>query len=284
MKFSVIGDLHFPEVDQSVEGLEEAKWNFYRSFLSHFLDHEADMHISLGDLTNYGTTEELKGVYRIIDNKYKNFYHVLGNHDLYAQPIERVLEITKQPLYHTVAKDNAIFAFLNTAREMDYEDWGGTINQEQLEWLEEVVEASGTKPLFVFAHHPVYDTTSRSDMEKHSIDPTIDMWRILNKKKGQGVYFNGHNHQNSIVHKGNWTFVQIAACLDEQAWRLVELTEDQIIITNYTITNPLMAEQAAFLSANMNHFSPFRNAGGKEEDTYCVLPVRTVSEGVLSNK
>ncbi len=278
MKFAVIGDLHFPEVDPSVEGLEEAKWDFYRSFLDHFLGNEADLHISLGDLIHYGTTDELEEVYQIINSKDRNFYHVLGNHDLYAQSIENVLKITGQPLYHTVAKGNAIFAFLNTAKEMDYEDWGGSINQEQLAWLEEVVEASGTKPLFVFGHHPVYNTTSRSDMDKLSIDPNIDIWRVLEKKKGQAVYFNGHNHQNSIVHKDNWTFVQVAACLDEQAWRAVELTDNHIIITHHKVSNPQLSEQAAFVSEHMNYFHPFPEASGTEKDVQCVLPIHTVSE------
>ncbi|MDX8045548.1 metallophosphoesterase [Gracilibacillus sp. S3-1-1] len=283
MKFSVIADLHFPELDQTVDGLEEAKWSFYRSFLGDFLDHDADMHISLGDLTNYGTTQELEGVYQIINSKDKNFYHVLGNHDLYAQSIENVLAITKQPLYHTVATDDVIFAFLNTAKEMDYDDWGGTINQEQLNWLEEVIEASGTKPLFVFAHHPVYNTTAISNLDKRSIDPSIDMWRILNKKKGKGIYFNGHNHQNSIVHKGNWSFVQIAACLDEQAWRSIELTENRIIITKYTISNPLLAGQASFIANNMDHFTPSSFVSTKAEDNNAILPI-LVEQDVITNK
>ncbi|SFL46171.1 Calcineurin-like phosphoesterase [Gracilibacillus orientalis] len=274
MKFSVLGDLHFPEVEQNVQGLKEAKRDFYRSFLGHFLDNEADMHISLGDLTNFGTTEELEGVYQIIHNKPNHFHHVLGNHDLYGQSIERVLEITKQPLYHTVAKDDAIFAFLNTAKEMDYEDWGGSINQEQLDWFEEVVEASGTKPLFVFAHHPVYNTTSRSDMDKLSVDPNIDMWRILDKKKGQAVYFNGHNHQNSIVHKGNWTFVQVAACLDEQAWRTIEITENHIIISHHKV----MSEQADFVSEQINHFRPSPEAAGTDKDVQSVIPILATSD------
>ncbi|WP_208585560.1 metallophosphoesterase family protein [Gracilibacillus suaedae] len=278
MKFAVIGDLHFPKVDSSVEGLEEAKGDFYRSFLELFLGNEADLHISLGDLTHYGTTDELEDVYQIINSQGRNFYHVLGNHDLYAQSIENVLKITGQPLYHTIAKGNAVFAFLNTAKEMDYEDWGGSINQEQLAWLEEVVEASGTKPLFVFAHHPVYNTTSRSDIDKLSIDSNIDMWRVLEKKKGQAVYFNGHNHQNSIVHQGNWTFVQIAACLDEQAWRAVELTDNYIIISHHKVSNPLMSNQAAFVSEHMNYFHPSSEAAGTEKDIQCVLPVHTVSE------
>ncbi|SER24264.1 Calcineurin-like phosphoesterase [Gracilibacillus ureilyticus] len=278
MKFSIIGDLHFPDIDQNVEGLEAAKSGFFYSFFNHLFDSKADMYISLGDLTNYGSKEELEDVYQIINSKSREFYHVLGNHDLYSQPIEKVLNITKQPLYHSVVKEDAVFAFLNTAKEMDHEDWGGYLDKEQLAWLEEVVEASGTMPLFVFAHHPVYDTTARSHMEKLSIDPDIDMWQILHKKKGQGVYFNGHNHQNSIVQKDNWTFIQVAACLDVQGWRSVELTDNQMIMTDYTISNPLMAEQAAFLSAKMNHFRPYPEAAGTVNDRQCVLTFNKIRE------
>jgi hypothetical protein len=72
----------------------------------------------------------------------------------------------------------------------DFEDWGGWVDKEQLQWFGGVVKASGTKPMLVFAHHPVHNTTKRSEREKGSIHASIDMWSILEQKEGVGIYFN----------------------------------------------------------------------------------------------
>ncbi len=167
MKLVLIGDLHFPAIDQGVSGIAEARQSFFFNiFLDKFLEQEGDYHISLGDLTHYGLQEELESVYHLLRRNQRNFVHVLGNHDLYAQRRQDVLKQTGQLRYHSITTDLGVLAFIDTAKEMNYEDWGGWVDEEQLAWLEQVVQDSGTKPLFLFAHHPVYQTTKRSEVEK----------------------------------------------------------------------------------------------------------------------
>ena len=115
---------------------------------------------------------------------------------------------------HSIETDEAYLLFLETAREQeDPDNWGGWISKEQLVWLEKEIEKSGDKLLLIFAHHPVYDTTFRSNFSMLSIEPKIDVWSVLRKKKGKGIYVNGHNHVDSIVGSENWTFIQIAAVI-----------------------------------------------------------------------
>ncbi|MFH5183942.1 metallophosphoesterase family protein [Paenibacillus sp. TAB 01] len=85
MKLAVMGDLHYHEIDEAIPGWAEARNDFYQTFLKHFFTTEADIHISLGDLTNYGYASELNEVYGIVKQYDTTFYHALGNHDLYAQ-------------------------------------------------------------------------------------------------------------------------------------------------------------------------------------------------------
>ncbi|MEH7123671.1 metallophosphoesterase [Bacillus sp. JJ1773] len=273
MKVVLIGDLHYPAIDETVPGLFEARANFYEGFIDNFLEVDADLHVSLGDLTNFGHYSELLGIYTLLKRKEKNFIHVLGNHDLYAQPRENVLKITDQARYHSFSTDEAVFAFLDTAKEMDFEDWGGWIDEEQLQWFENVVKESGSKPLLVFAHHPVYDTTKRSDSDKGSIHPSIDMWRILDQKDGIGVYFNGHTHVDSIVRQKNWTFVQTSACLDQQAFRHIEITSEEITVQAIDVENESLIESAAVIYNNINHFTHNPIARGKDEDRECRIPL-----------
>ncbi|WP_088103279.1 metallophosphoesterase family protein [Halalkalibacter urbisdiaboli] len=277
MKIVLIGDLHYPSFNEEIPGLVEARAAFYGKFIERFLEVDADAHVSLGDLTNFGYLEELNGIYTILNRRDRNFIHVLGNHDLYAQPRNEVLKITGQKRYHSIHTTEAIFAFLDTAKEMDYEDWGGWLDEEQLAWFEHVVEDSGTKPLLVFAHHPVHNTTKRSDREKGSIHPSIDMWKILNQKKGVGVYFNGHTHIDSIERKNNWTFVQLSACLDQHALRVVEVNQNEINISAKDILDKEIVENASLVYENMEHFTHQTDVRGEDSDRECKISLLSVT-------
>lgn len=278
MKLVLMGDLHYHEIDKSIPGLSEARTAFYHTLLGRFLDMDADLHISLGDLTNFGSTLELQEVYELLQREDRTFIHVLGNHDLYWQTRREVLEITGQQRYHAIDTETAMLVFLDTAKEMDFEDWGGWLDDEQLQWLEEIVEASGTKPLLVFGHHPVYNTTARSEKDKGSIHPSIDMWRILNRKKGVGVYFNGHTHVDSIVAQNNWTFVQLSACLDQHGFRIVELTDEELRISAVDITDADVLENAPMLHQHMVHFTHNPNARGTDADREFVVSLLTAAQ------
>lgn len=276
MRLVLMGDLHYHEIDETIPGLAEARTAFYHTFLDRFLEMDADYHISLGDLTNYGSTEELREVYKLLNREDRTFIHVLGNHDLYGQTRNQVLEITGQQRYHAIETDSAMLVFLDTAKEMDYSHWGGWIDEEQLAWLEEMVVASGSKPLLVFGHHPVYGTTRGSMKEKGSIDSSIDMWRILNQKKGIGVYFNGHTHMDSIVTQSNWIFVQLSACLDQHVLRVVEITEEEIGISAIDIHDPAVVDHAPILHEHMNYFTHNPDARGNETDRELIVSLLSV--------
>lgn len=278
MKLVLMGDLHYHEIDETIPGWLEARNAFYQTFLNRFLEVEGDAHISLGDLTNYGHSSELREVYEIINSGGRTFYHALGNHDLYAQTRREVLEISGQARYHVVTTEQADLVFLDTAKEMDFEDWGGWVDEEQMKWFEDVVKASGTKPLLVFAHHPVHLTTTNSDKDKGSIHPSIDMWNILSQKEGVGIYFNGHTHIDSIVKQHNWTFVQLSACLDQHGLRVVEIEQDEIRINAVDVPDSVLTENVEMLYSNMKHFRHNPNARGQESDRSCTVSLRIAAE------
>jgi len=272
MRLALLGDLHYHEIDRSIPGLAEARDAFYRHVLDEFLNLDADLYVSLGDLTNFGLTSELEEVYAMLRRPDKPFVHVLGNHDLYGQTREDVLKITGQQRYHVLDTEGAMLVFLDTAKELDFDDWGGWLDFEQLAWLEDKVESSGEKPLLVFGHHPVYRTTAGSEREKGSIHPGIDMWNILNRKKGIGIYFNGHTHMDSIVQRDDWSFVQMSACLDEPGFRIVEIGNEAIRISAVDVAGPEVLEAAAVLHRHMKHFTPNPHARGTEADRALTVP------------
>lgn len=267
LKLALIGDLHFPFVEEPSEQFIEARKRFFDGFLQQFLSVEADWHISLGDLTNLGRQDELEYVFGLIKQSSKrSFCHVLGNHDTYSMPKKEILAITGQPRYQAIDREEAVLLFLDTTKEMDYEIWGGEMETEQLEWLEEQILRSGSKPVLVFAHHPVYNTTSRSRLENLSIDPAIDVFSILQKKEGLGFYFCGHNHVHSIVQQEQWHFIQTAACLDQPGFRLVEVDEQGINIKMIDVDDEQLTQHAPAVYGEMNHFRYTPDAQGEKKD------------------
>ncbi len=275
MKIAVIGDLHYPTVKEEYALSQKDRQDFYESFMAHFFSIPADLYVSIGDLTNFGAQDELEDIYAIIDQHHKPFVHVLGNHDVYAMRREEVLKITQQDRFHSLTAETAVLAFLDTAQEQNYEDWGGTLDTEQQYWLAEVVEESGDLPLVVFGHHPVYGTTKNSSKEKRSISPDIPIWDILNKKQNAGLYVNGHNHFNSIAARDQWTFLQIAAVLDEQAVRVIDISEAVISIDYIPFVDPNLRQQARTIGNAIDHFRLNPHPLGSEADVKYAIPLAT---------
>lgn len=268
MRLVLMGDFHYPRMVHVTQEILEARDYFYQGMLKKFLELDGDYHIALGDLTNEGAPEELSFVFDYVERlgADRNFIHVLGNHDAYSIPKADIRAITGQNRYYGLEKEEAMLLFLDTTKEMNREDWGGELDPEQLQWLEHMVHQSGSKPLFVFAHHPVYETTSRSTLDKMCIHPGIDMRAILNREEGAGFYFNGHNHCNSIVRNGHWHYVQAAACLDVPAFWVVEIKGDDVKVNLHPVADNELLNRAKLVAAHMNYYRPLEGAEGSESD------------------
>ncbi|MCR8634266.1 metallophosphoesterase family protein [Paenibacillus radicis (ex Xue et al. 2023)] len=280
MRLVLMGDFHYSRMEDGAEEMKEARDRAYSVMLDTFVNTDGQFHISLGDLTHDGFPEEFGYVFDRIEGGQCNFIHVLGNHDTHSIPKADILAITGQQRYRSIELDEAMLIFLDSTKEMNKSDWGGEIDEEQLEWLEARLVESGEKPVFVFAHHPVYDTTACSTMEKLSIHPDIDMKAVLNKKQGFGFYFCGHNHVNSIVRQDGWHYIQTAACLDIPAFRIVELEDDQVTTDLVTIDHANLTEYITSFNTKMKGFTPVLEARGEAVD--CSLSVKINDIGTIS--
>jgi Icc protein len=268
MKLAIIGDLHYPkELIDSEPFMEEARDAFYEHFMDMFLAIDADYHISIGDLVHMGELNEFDFIMRKIEssNLRGQFLHVLGNHDTFTYSKKEILSITRQQRYGVIEEPNAIILLLDTARETR-EDWSGTIDEEQLTWLELQMKRTTDKPLFVFGHHPLYDTTARSTEPMMSLDPALDVWAILEQWQGTGFYFNGHNHVHSIIQKENWHFIQTASIPDVPAVRIVTVQEDGVRVEMLDLSDTPLTAWASAFNRNMYDYEKYPNAEGNRSD------------------
>lgn len=271
MKIAVTGDLHYPELHEEIEFIRNDHREFYETFIDRFFSVPANLYVSIGDLTNIGSSNELNEIYALIRKYDKRFMHVLGNHDMYSLTRSEVLAITDQDRSYVISTEQAVLAFIDTAREKDFKDWGGTLDATQLSWLETVIEQSGERPLILFAHHPPNGTTTRSEKNKRCIHPDVPIWEALSKKKGIGLYVNGHNHCNSIAKRNQWTFLQLSAVLDEQAVRTIEITDAEIIIDFVDVSDPLLKAKAQIVGNSIPYFLLNREFSGEETDIRHVI-------------
>lgn len=273
MRLVILGDFHYSALEEKDKSKEEEVFNirdkYYEKAISNFLNTEGDYHIALGDVTNFGNKEELKYICNAMKNDGVNFIHVIGNHDSYNSSKKEILQETNQERYFSIQDKEVRVIIIDSTLETNHECWGGYIDQEQLQWLEnEIISAKG-ETVLIFSHHPVYDTTALSREENLYINPIDELNRILSLHKGRGVFFCGHNHVNSICKRDNWYFVQTAAMLDINAFRVVDITENEINF-DYKKVNGV-SELSKFIGSNMTHFINKEGADGREEDRILVV-------------
>lgn len=273
MRIAVAGDMHYPELPEENQHLKSIRNEFYLNYCRRFFSIDADLYVSIGDLTNFGTKRELKEIYHVIGQFEKPFIHVLGNHDVYGNKRETVLNITDQKRYHAISTDVCDLAFIDTTRDQNTERWDGTVDGEQLSWLSEVVEQSGTRPLLVFGHHPLKNTTAYSNQAYSSINQDVPLWEVLQRKEGIGMYVNGHNHFYSFAERDQWIFTQLACILDHQAVRIIDIEKQKIDCKTINVSNETMKRQAQLLGNAIEHFRLATSCLSSNNDLSRTIPL-----------
>ncbi|WP_440108714.1 metallophosphoesterase family protein [Paenibacillus sp. QZ-Y1] len=275
MHLALLGDFHYSSMSHGTKEMKAARVRAYEHMLKAFLEEKADFHISIGDLTHEGTAQELQSIFSILAKSERKFIHVLGNHDTYSMPKHEISTLTGQARYQVIATPHARLIFLDTTQEMNREDWGGELDEEQLAWLKVQLADSHGKQVLLFGHHPVFNTTARSTLDKLYIRPEDELKGIFNSRPEGGIYFCGHNHMNSIVKQGNWHYVQTAACLDVPAYRVIEVHEGKVAITHRLIQGTGLIDDIQSFCCDMPGFEPVADALGEESDL--ILSVQLAS-------
>lgn len=248
LRIALIGDLHYSGMLNRPADAAAVRDMFYTGLLHNFFMEDADLHISLGDVTHMGNPEEWEGIERIVE-KYpgRTFRFVLGNHDVLDQSKHVTLEQLELPRYFVEETRDCRLIYLDTTRDMSPDNWGGLVDDEQLSWLE-TLEQQEDKPTLVFAHHPIHNTTTKSELPMMNVENSREVVAQLDKITSQVIYFNGHNHIQSIAkHQAlaHWDFVQTASALSSPCFRVVEVTPTSVAVTTKHLATPTFYRRAA---------------------------------------
>ncbi|MFE4713325.1 metallophosphoesterase family protein [Paenibacillus sp. NPDC056722] len=282
MKLAIIGDLHYPdELTSDEPSIAAARDAYYERFMDLFLSLEADYYISIGDLTHAGEAAEFKYVMRHIEKRglRDRFLHVLGNHDTYTHPKSDILALTRLKRYEVIEEHDARIILLDTAREIR-EDWSGTIDEEQLNWLHNQFRQDPDKPLIVIGHHPLYGTTARSTESMMSLDPDLTVWPLFEQWQGAGFYFNGHNHVNSIVQQEHWHFIQTAAVPDVPSVRMVNIIDQEVNVETISFASDAFSNWASVFTPHMYDYERHPGCEGDTSALELFVNAQTARKGV----
>ncbi|WJH36534.1 metallophosphoesterase [Paenibacillus sp. CC-CFT747] len=247
MRIRLMTDLHYSALAEL-----PVKDDFYRAYLARFFEEgsEADWYLCLGDLTQYGLEEEYRSVYAIIDSlgKRSSFLHVPGNHDLLTAGPETTETWGATPPiangFGVIDTEAAVLVFLNTCKTKSALDWGGQLDDLQLELLRNQLAQAGGRPVLVFGHHPLPDTTALSEQDMMRVENAEPLLSVIQGAAGPCFWFNGHNHIQTITSAGNWTYVQTASAICLPCWRELEILPGSIRITSHVVNDPKLYDLA----------------------------------------
>jgi 3',5'-cyclic AMP phosphodiesterase CpdA len=144
-----------------------------------------------GDLTDRGSEEEYRSFLDAYTQLGPRMYHTRGNHDAM---ISHQIAVNAP---HAIELPGVTLAVIDTVRPGSEH---GRITNDQLEWLDDVADAS-SNPVLVFGHHHPWDPSSTERSEHYfgiNPDDSEALCAVIARRESIAGYFAGHTHRNRV--------------------------------------------------------------------------------------
>lgn len=223
LTFNVISDLHITGYENKFnKNFEEALKDLNK------VNPKADALCIVGDMTESGKDENYERFQTILSQiPHAKPYMVLGNHDV------RWLEGGYEEAYACFMKNSGMpstyydkwiegYHFIFLATDKDLKD-AGSLSDKQLVWLEgKLAEAKDKKPIFVFLHQSLVDTSAGSykvDRYNQSYPDGVledEALRAILSQYPQVFFFTGHthavvDHPDTVIKKDGIHYINTAS-------------------------------------------------------------------------
>ncbi|MBA4389223.1 MAG: hypothetical protein C0404_14715 [Verrucomicrobia bacterium] len=143
-------------------------WEWLESAIIDVRDHllPLDFVLSLGDLTNKGTDEQLAKYAEVRSRAgFAKWYEMAGNHDYWAFLRGSWQKHASLP-QHAVLVDGNVVWILSS---VELDGASGRISQKTFDWLKKTIDLHRDKNVIVCTHQPLYDTVTNSKKEWRSV-------------------------------------------------------------------------------------------------------------------
>ena len=201
---------------------------------------------------------------------------VPGNHDGYNRILEDGFDYWREffgPLNYSFNYGNYHFTAVNSYDMSKISrltflfiplNWGGSISNEQIKWIENDLINSNSKLNFMFLHHnPLWDTKSDSLIGK-SYENREELLSLIFKNKIDMVLA-GHNHLDTVNLENNVIFITTTTPeseirTDDGYWgyRLIEIVDGEIFSYNYK--EPKYSIPSYKINYTINYYDDYAEA------------------------
>lgn len=188
-----------------------------------------------GDLTADGTLDQYDRFLEFYGQFGEKLYHVRGNHEAHHR------EDIKTESRICVKLPGVTLAMIDTVRPGSE---GGTVYDEDLEWLDELASRVDT-PLLVFGHHQIwnpatpYRSTNYFGIQPDESEKLID---LVARRPAIRGYFSGHTHRNRVrrfPQAADVPWVEVACVKDfPGSWAEYRVCERGIAQIHHRISSP----------------------------------------------
>ncbi|XRG79028.1 LamG-like jellyroll fold domain-containing protein [Rossellomorea sp. GAMAL-10_SWC] len=196
-----------------------------------------------GDITNVGDSGEYDAIRNAVNSvkDHPPVYYAIGNHEYDWQSDFNVAKnrfiqkagIPENKVYYHREVQGYDFIFLGRdEKPINY----SYMSNEQLAWLESTLAANAVpdKPIFVFAHEPIYQTVSKSyasDNYAYASNPQEQKLKHILEKYPQVVLTTGHLHDDIKIpgnlYSEKFSALRDGAVLNSQAM-IFEVYKDKV--------------------------------------------------------
>lgn len=248
-RFATVNDVHFGETECGViEGTDtgpvfsvEPGETPYPEFMNAGAIEEMQQIdpaavLVKGDLTAQGTLAEYRQFLACYSDSFGDrLYHVRGNHDAYYS------EDIKTDKRVQVDLPGVTLAMIDTVRP-GYA--GGTVYDDDLEWLDELAGRAVT-PVLVFGHHQIWNpATPYRSRDYFGIQPdeSEKLIDLVARRPAIRGYFCGHTHRNRVrrfPETGDVPWVEVACVKDfPGSWAEYRVCEQGLLQIHHRISTP----------------------------------------------
>ncbi|HWC11279.1 MAG TPA: metallophosphoesterase, partial [Acidimicrobiales bacterium] len=227
-----------------------------------------DAVVAKGDLTSDGTAEELAAFLDCYGSVLGDRLHwVRGNHDARDDGVVGGRATAE------VVLPGVALALLDTAVVGRA---GGALDQDQLEWLDELGQRAD-RPVLVFGHHPLADATRDNlGLTPGDSDRLVE---VVARRPALIGYFAGHTHRNRVRRldaTGDVPWVEVSATKDfPGGWAQYRVFEGGVLQVFHRISAPEALAWSERTRAMFGGLYPAYSFGAVDERCFAVWPRST---------
>lgn len=217
MKIIHLTDTHYVPEGKELYGRDPSV-ALHKAIQDINLNHsDAEMMVITGDLTHWGELEAFSHLRRTLENLSIPVRLLVGNHDkreIFAETFPNQLIDRNGFVQSKVQTSAGAFLLLDTNLEGTH---AGHYCDDRLAWLSDMLEDGSTDPIFMFMHHPPFDT-GLAPMDRIGLKQKKAFRDVVEPHKSRIRHlFFGHVHRPIA---GSWLGIPTSTirAMNHQVW------------------------------------------------------------------